>query len=164
MKKTTHRIGLILVSAALLGLTGTAFAAQGGPAQGAAREVPAGIEKLHDDYYAKTEATRQLLISKTHELDAQIYSPTPDEKKIQALTGEISALRAKLDEERVNLRRGMIREGAESGYGYGRRGWGHGDRGHGWGHGGRGRGGRGYCGGGGGYGPCAGGGYCGGGY
>ncbi len=141
-------LGLGMTLAALLGFSGMASAAQTGP-YGMTPERQAVIEKMHEDYYAKTNAVRQQLISKQHELNAQIYSPTPDEKKIQALTKEISDLRGKMFEARVALKQQMAKEGFGGGWGRGYGGWGHG--GGGWGHGGRGG-----CGGysGGGCGPC----------
>jgi hypothetical protein len=108
-------------------------------------DAPEEIQKLHEAFYAKTHADRQLLLSKQAELDSQIYSPTPDDKKIRALTGEIAALRARLFEADVELQRQLVGKGAPAGYRHhGRRGWGYGHRGGGGGpYGGCGYGGRG---------------------
>ena len=137
MEKSKARVWtLSLALAAVLGMAG--FALAGGPPAGPCGgpayselgpEKQAELEKLHKDFYSNTETNRQLLISKRHELDAQLYNPSPDDKKIQALTKEISELKGKLFEARVGLKQqmhklGVYKRGGERGYGH----WG-GDRG-----------------------------------
>ena len=75
------------------------------------------VNKLHENFYNSTQATRQELLSKRYELDAQLYSVNPDEKKIQALTKEISDLRAVLYNARVSLKGKLIKEGITLGHG-----------------------------------------------
>ena len=124
-------LSLSLALAAMLGLAGSAMAA--GPYGAGAGmtnlrpEQQELVNKLHEDFYNSTKATRQELISKRHELDAQLYSANPDEKKVQALTKEISDLRAKLYSARVSLKGKLIKEGITLGHGgYGGHGPGHG--------------------------------------
>ena len=69
------------------------------------------IRKLHEDFHNSTQAIRQELISKRHELDAQLYSTKPDENRIRALTKEISDLRAKLYSARITMKGKLIQEG-----------------------------------------------------
>ncbi|MDR0239144.1 MAG: periplasmic heavy metal sensor [Deltaproteobacteria bacterium] len=144
-----------LALAAMLGLAAAALAAEPQEAGQAATgyhgagmmslspEKQAIVKKLHEDFYNSTKATRQELISKRHELDAQLYSAKPDENRIQALTKEISDLRAKLYNARISLKGKLIKEGImleHRGPGMGRgTGYGHG-MGRGTGHDGMGKG------------------------
>ena len=122
-------LSISLALAAMLGLAASAIAADpqrtGAAAAGhdgagmmslspEKREI---VKKLFEDFYNNTKATRQELISKRHELDAQLYSAHPDEKKIQALTKEISDLRAKLYSARITLKGKLIQEGIMLGHG-----------------------------------------------
>ena len=122
-------LSVSLALAAMLGLAASAIAAEPqGTGTAATGYYGAGmtslspekqelVKKLHDDFYNNTKATRQELISKRHELDAQLYSANPDEKKIQALTKEISDLRAKLYSARITLKGKLIQAGVILGYG-----------------------------------------------
>ena len=74
-------------------------------------------KKLYEEFRDATAATRKELIAKRHELDAQLYSAQPDEKKIQALAKEISDLRAKLYSARISMKGKLIKEGIPVGYG-----------------------------------------------
>ena len=131
----TLSVSLALV--AMLGLSASALAAapqKGGtvaPDSSGAGTGMAGrlspekrelVKKLHEEFYTSTKVERQELLSKRHELDAQLYSATPDEKKIQALTKEISDLRAKLYSARIALKGKLIQAGIlmeHGGYGPG---------------------------------------------
>jgi zinc resistance-associated protein len=132
MNTSSFRIlSFSLALAAMLGLAGAATAA--GPQETGTGQYGAGmmslspekqelVKKLHEDFHNSTRATRQELISKRHELDAQLYSAKPDENKIQVLTREISDLRAKLYSARVSLKGKLIKEGitlGHSGHGHG---------------------------------------------
>jgi len=119
-------LSLSLALAAMLGLSVSAMAAEphGAGMMQLSPEKQEIVKKLHEDFYNSTKQTRQELISKRHELDAQLYSASSDEKKIQALTKEISDLRAKLYSARVTLKGKLIKEGmtlGNSGYGPGMR-------------------------------------------
>jgi zinc resistance-associated protein len=117
-----------LALAAMLGLAGSAMAAEPQRTDATARshsgagmmslspEKQEIVKKLHEDFYNNTKATRQELISKKHELDAQLYSAKPDDNKIQALTKEISDLRAKLYNARVTLKGKLIKENVMLGH------------------------------------------------
>ena len=131
-----------LALAAMLGLTATALAATPQRADTTAKttettatgyhgagmmslspEKQAIVKKLHEDFRNNTKATRQELISKRHELDAQLYSANPDENRIQSLIREISDLRAKLYSARITLKGKLIKEGVmleHKGHGMGR--------------------------------------------
>ena len=106
-------LSLSLVLAAILGLSGSAMAAgpHGEGMRNLSQEKQDLVKKMHEEFYNNTKSTRQELISKKHELDAQLYSTNPDEKKIQALSKEISDLRAKLYSARVTLKGKLIKEG-----------------------------------------------------
>ncbi|MDR2695512.1 MAG: periplasmic heavy metal sensor [Deltaproteobacteria bacterium] len=123
-------LSLSLALAAALGLSGLATAADSCCEAGVAGRNPekteaccgsgvAGLNpkkqalanRLYEDFSKSTEALRRELISKRHELGAQMYSATPDENRIQALAREISELRAKLHSARVSLKGRLLAEG-----------------------------------------------------
>ena len=106
-------LSLSLALAAMLGLSGAAMAAgpHGAGMMNLSPEKQEIVKKLHEDFYNSTKATRQELIAKRHELDAQLYNANPDAKKIEALTKEISDLRAKLYSARITLKGKLIKEG-----------------------------------------------------
>jgi len=117
------------------------------------------LEKLEEKYINDTTKLREQIWEKSAELNTMLNSPYPDAKKAQALQKEISNLKAKMGEQRLNfeLEARKIAPNARfsRGYarGYGSKGYG--SRGHGYGmgyhHGQEGNyGTRG----GGGYGPC----------
>jgi zinc resistance-associated protein len=115
-------VSFSLVLAAVLGLCGLAVAAESCCGPGATNLSPEKREiaqRLYEDFYQGTEKTRQELISKRHELGAQMYSANPDESKIQALAKEISELRAKLYNARISLKGTLLKEGITLGYGGG---------------------------------------------
>jgi zinc resistance-associated protein len=109
------------ILAAMLGLSGLAMAA--GPyARGNTTDQNLDKQQelartLHEDFYKNTGATRQELIARSRDLEAQMYGPNPDEKKIQALAKEVSDLRAQLYIAHITLQSRLIREGVMPGYG-----------------------------------------------
>jgi zinc resistance-associated protein len=132
MNTFKRRVLSLALVAAMLGLTGLASAAEpqgerttttghyGAGMMRLSPEKQAIVRKLHEDFYNSTKATRQELISKRHELDAQLYSAKPDENKIQTLTKEISELRATLYNARISLKGKLIKEDVALGHGYGK--------------------------------------------
>ena len=130
MNTRKHLVGLALVLVALLGLSGLANAQMvgsgtmsgqgmmngqgmmgGNMMTGLTPEKQAAVQKIHADFNAVTASLRQQLTSKQYELNAQIYSATPDDKKVQALTKEVSDMRAKLFEAQVALQGRLTKEG-----------------------------------------------------
>ncbi|UCF03690.1 MAG: Spy/CpxP family protein refolding chaperone [Deltaproteobacteria bacterium] len=121
------------------------------------------LEKLEESFFNDTVKLREEIWSKSAELNTALNAADPDVKKIRTLQGEISALKAKMSEQRVNfeLEARKIAPNARYGRGYGR-----GYAGGGYGYGmGRHHGPHGHCGqygdsgpyggyGRGGYGPC----------
>ena len=116
----------------------------------------AELGKLEEKYINETSTLRDQIWEKSAELNTLLNSPDPDAKKAQALQKEISNLKAKMGEQRLNfeLEARKIAPNASFGRGYGR---GYGPRGRGYGmgyhHGQYGRYGD-YGPRGGGYGPC----------
>ena len=111
------------------------------------------LKKLEEKYINDTTKMREQIWEKSAELNTVLNSSDPDAKKAQALQKEISNLKAKMGEQRLNfeLEARKIAPNARFGRGYAR---GYGSRGHGYGmgyhHGQQGNNGpRG-----GGYGPC----------
>ena len=118
----------------------------------------AELDKLHQQFVDGTAKMREQIWEKSAELNTVLNSSDPDAKKAQALQKEISNLKAKMGEQRLNfeLEARKIAPNARFGRGYAR-GHGHrgyGSRGHGYGmgyhHGQQGN----YGPRGGGYGPC----------
>lgn len=135
--KTRNRISgltLALVLAALLGFSGLANAQMMGPGMmggqgmgmmggqgmgmmggnmmmGMSPEKQAAAQKIYADFNAKTASMRQQLTAKQYELNAQLVSATPDDKKVQALTKEIADLNVKLFEAQVALQNQLTKEG-----------------------------------------------------
>jgi zinc resistance-associated protein len=116
----------------------------------------AELEKLHQQYVDDTAKMREEIWNKSAELDTLLNSSNPDPKKAKGLQREISDLKTKMSDKRVDfeLKARKIAPNARFGRGYGKgygRGYGHGYGGgyhHGY-HGGYGHRGRHY-----GYGPC----------
>jgi zinc resistance-associated protein len=113
----------------------------------------AELEKLEQNFFNDTAKLRDEIRNKSAELNTMLNSPDPDAKKAQALQKEISNLKAKMGEQRVNFElearkiapnarfsRGQARGYGHRGHGYGM-GYHHGQKGN---YGQRG----------GGYGPC----------
>ena len=122
-------LSVSLALAVMFALSVPATGAETGSAPGAAtpnpeKQNPAGklerARKLYEDFHNSTLATRQELLAKRRELDAQMYSSQSDEQKIQALAKEIADLRAKLYSARIALKNTLIKEGIP----FGRRGYG----------------------------------------
>ena len=116
----------------------------------------AELEKLHRQYVDDTAKMREEIWNKSAELDTLLNSSNPDPKKAKGLQREISDLKAKMSDKRVDfeLKARKIAPNARSGRGYSKgygRGYGHGHGGgHHYGyHGGYGHRGSHY-----GYGPC----------
>ena len=123
-KFSLRNVRFALVLAAVIALSGQAWAAES-PGSGAPNpEKQAIARKLCEDFYKSTEGVRRELIAKRHELGAQMYAQNPDEGKIQAVAAEISGLRAKLYAARVALKTKLIQAGIPAdcggpGMGYG---------------------------------------------
>jgi zinc resistance-associated protein len=103
------------------------------------------LDTLHQKFYDETTQLRNEIWSKSGELNVLLDSTNPDVDKAKALQKEISELRTKLDQVRINLEleANKINPDLRLGRGYGR---GYGRHGSGYGHhmGGYGQEGRGY--------------------
>ena len=94
------------------------------------------LDKLHEQFVKDTAKTREEIWTKSAELDTLMDSSNPDPKKVKTLQREISNLKAKMSERRIDfeLQARKIAPDARFGRGYGK-GYGRGyGRGHGWGH------------------------------
>lgn len=125
MKTRKYLPGLTLALAlvALLSFNGLANAQMMGPGMmggqgmmgGMMMNLPpekqAAAQKIYADFNTKTATMRQQLAAKQYELNAQLYSATPDDKKVQALTKEIADLNAKIFEAQVALQNQLTKEG-----------------------------------------------------
>ena len=94
----------------------------------------AELDKLHQQFVDDTAKMREEIWNKSAELDTLLNSSNPDPKKAKGLQREISDLKAKMSDKRVEfeLQARKIAPNARSGRGYGK-GYG---RGHGHGYGG----------------------------
>lgn len=137
MKIRKHNPGLMVALAlvALLGFSGLASAQMMGPGMMGGQgmmggnmmmggqgmmgnmmmnlspEKQAAAQKIYADFNTKTATMRQQLTAKQYDMNAQLYSATPDDKKVQALTKDISDLNAKLFEAQVALQNQLTKEG-----------------------------------------------------
>lgn len=118
MKKSRmHTLSLVLALAALLGLSGLANAQMMGPGMmggnmyGMTPEKQAAAQKMYADFYAMTATMRQQLNAKQYELNVQLNSPGPDEKKVQALSKEVADLSVKLYEAQAAFQNQLTKEG-----------------------------------------------------
>jgi len=110
-------------------------------------EQRAQLDKLHQKFYDETAQLRSGLWAKQGELDSRLLVSNPDAEKIRALQKEISDLRAKMDQARIDfqLEARKINPDARYGMGYGKGGGGFGPHHRGYGRGmGNGPGGMGY--------------------
>jgi zinc resistance-associated protein len=102
-------------------------------------EQQAQMEALHKKHYEETARIRDDLRDRSGELNALLDTADPDTEKVRALQREISDLRSKLDQARVDfqLEARKIAPDARMGQGYGRgygKGYGRGGWHHGRGH------------------------------
>ncbi|NIQ91245.1 MAG: Spy/CpxP family protein refolding chaperone [Deltaproteobacteria bacterium] len=91
----------------------------------------AELEKLHQQYVDDTAKLREEIWNKSAELDTLLNSSNPDPKKAKGLQREISDLKTKMSDKRLDfeLKARKIAPNARSGRGYGKgygRGYGHG--------------------------------------
>ncbi|UCE81769.1 MAG: periplasmic heavy metal sensor [Deltaproteobacteria bacterium] len=89
----------------------------------------AELDKLEQNFFNDTAKLREEIWTKSAELNTMLNSANPDANKVRALQKDISNLRAKMSEKRVNfeLEARKISPNARSGRGYG---GGYGYRGH----------------------------------
>jgi len=85
------------------------------------------LEQLDRKFYDETADPRNEIWTKSAELNTLLNSSNPDSEKVRALQKELSDLRAKLDEKRLNyaLEARKIRPEPRFGRGYGRGNYGH---------------------------------------
>ena len=75
----------------------------GGGYDNLTEEQRSQLDTLHQKFYDATAPLKDQIRAKSGELNALLTSPSPDAEKARALQKEISDLRAKLAEERVNF-------------------------------------------------------------
>jgi len=93
-------------------------------------EQKARLDQQRQDFYNKTNNVRTEIRAKSQDLGRILNSTEPDLEKARALQGEISALRAKMDQEKLNLdieTRKALPKGTYGNPGY-KRGYGKGNR------------------------------------
>jgi len=100
------------------------------------------LDTLNKKFFDETAQLRNEIWTKSRELNALLNSPNPDGEKARALQKEISDLRAKMAEKRLDfeIEERKVAPDTRYGQGYGQgygRGWGHhmGGYGPGWGYG-----------------------------
>ena len=155
MKKLVTILGILVLVGVL---TAPVFAHRwgrggnnGGPGSGGSESVQYGnltesqraeLEKLEESFFNDTAKLRDEIWNKSAELNAALNAADPDAKKVRTLQREISALKAKMSEQRINFElearkiapnassgRGSGRGAGGGGYGYGM-GPHHGQHGH----------------------------------
>jgi zinc resistance-associated protein len=82
----------------------------------------AELQKLEKKFFDETAQLREQIWEKSRELNTLLDSPSPDAKKVRTLQSEISDLKAKMAEKRVNyeLEARKVAPNARFGRGYGR--------------------------------------------
>ncbi len=126
MNRINRKLGVLALAAALaLGFSATAQAYHGGWGGGGPgysqplnQEQRNAAEKIYKENYDKTQATRDALVAKRAELDAQLANPAPDKGKIERLSREIGELRGKLLTSREEMRAQLKAAGIPE-YGFG---------------------------------------------
>ncbi len=122
MKSNRNLIATLLTLAFIVAFAGFASAQSHGMMGGMGNMTPeqqATMQKLHADFTAATAGMSKQLFAKESELTAALYADKPDDKKIDALTQEISELNARIYAERVKMRKAMAKEGIMTGNGHG---------------------------------------------
>lgn len=76
---------------------------RGGRMANMTAEQQAASQKAFDEFQTKTADLRKQMISKNYEYKALLTAGTVDDKKIEAVSKEISALRDQIAEQRVQL-------------------------------------------------------------
>ncbi len=115
--KTTRNI--ILTLSLLLGLAGSSFAMDHGKGAELTPEKQAVVDKAHDDFAAATVDLKRQIFAKESALNAELYGDKTDDKKVEALVGEINALHGKIYAEKVRMQKIMAKEGIMPGMGHG---------------------------------------------
>ena len=117
MKKFNLRfMALALMATAFIGFAGVANAGMGHNSacvsnQNLTPEQQAKMEKMHTEFLAATETTRQQLIMKNAELKAQMTSSNPDTAKIESISKDLGALEGKMRAECVKFKKLLGAEG-----------------------------------------------------
>lgn len=83
----------------------------GGGMSGMSPEKHGAMQKMHEEFAEATEGLRKQLFAKEAALMAELYAETPDDRRIQTLTGEVNAIQAKIYAARVALQKQMAQEG-----------------------------------------------------
>ena len=117
MKKLATTVGILLLMSALAvpvlahrgtwgeWSRGSRYCGQGG---GSYENLPQNqideLSRLEQKFYEDTAKVREAIWTKSREVNALLNSSDPDLKEIRSLQNEISELRTKLDQERVNFK------------------------------------------------------------
>ncbi len=85
-------------------------------------EQKAELDKLHQKYFDDTASLRSQIVAKHSELNILMNTSNPDMQKARALQKDLSDLKAKMAQERLNLQFEVrkINPDARFGMGYGR--------------------------------------------
>ena len=114
MNKLSCR-GLITAAIITAVISAASFVYAGGPMMGGmpalSPEQQTKAQKLNNDFFAATNALRQQIMSKQAEINAQMFSLTPDAGKIEALSKELGGLEGKLRVEVIKLNAALTKEG-----------------------------------------------------
>ena len=115
--KTTRNLIIALVMS--LAFAGTALAMNHGNTANLTSEKQAVVSKAHDDFAAATADLKRRIFAKESALDAELYGDNTDDKKVEALVGEINTLNGKVYAEKVRLRKTLAKEGIMPGMDHG---------------------------------------------
>lgn len=113
MKTTRTALAALMTLAFLTAFSGPA-AAQGPGMhgmRGMTLEQQTVMQQMHNDFNTATAELRKELFAAQAALDAELYAPKPDDKKIASLTERITTLESKIFAERVAMRKAMAAKG-----------------------------------------------------
>ncbi|WMW66330.1 periplasmic heavy metal sensor [Nitratidesulfovibrio liaohensis] len=79
-------------------------------------EKQAAVQKIYQDQGQMVMNLNQQLMVKQYELNAQLASPNPDERRTQALSKEIADLNGKRLEAQLSFQKQLAKEGVPTAY------------------------------------------------
>ncbi|MBW1681307.1 MAG: periplasmic heavy metal sensor [Deltaproteobacteria bacterium] len=91
---------------------------------GPAGEDVAALGKLRQDFVEETRTLREEIRTKSNELDRLLATENPDEERVRSLHKDLSELRAKMADKRLEYRIRARKEAPEAGYAFRGRGFG----------------------------------------
>ena len=119
MKSLLSRVASLAFVAALAVGTSSAAFAWGPGHMNFTPEQQTKMQELSQKSYETVNPIMQQIHAKHAELNAEMYSATPNQAKIEKLSQELGSLQGKVRAEHANLNAKMVKEGLPAGAGMG---------------------------------------------